>query len=375
MSAYLIQMILNISKRKLIVATALSPVFGVGAKCQISDLEICNVTQINSVKVGKIVIIKDESELIYALRRWSGNVSVGGGRYSMGGQVGIENGLHLDMRQMNGLISLDVANKIAVVQAGMKWRDLQEIIDKYDLSVRTMQSYSNFTVGGSVSVNCHGGYVGHGSIQESLRKIKIALPTGELVIASRNKNKELFAAAVGGYGAVGVILEIELQLDDNFKIEKIVENVNVKEYTDWFNEKIRGDRNVLLHNADLQSPNFSTPRCVSWSRTDGKLTNDKRLRDVGGFYGLEKSALWAITEAPKGEFLRNKIINKIQVDILLVIHGEDSKHQKRDSLKVLAGSCFNGNTDENFTELNILYLLHKQRSPAFHQTTRDALAL
>jgi hypothetical protein len=64
-----------------------------------------------------------------------------------------------------------------------------------------------------------------------------------------------------------------------------------------------------------------------------------------------------------------------EFDILLAIHGEDSKHLQRYSLKVLAGSCFIGNTDENFTELNILYLLHKQRSPDFHQTTRDALAL
>lgn len=46
----------------------------------------------------------------------------------------------------------------------MRWRDLQDHLDPHDLSVRTMQSYANFSVGGSVSVNVHGRYVGHGPI-------------------------------------------------------------------------------------------------------------------------------------------------------------------------------------------------------------------
>jgi len=38
------------------------------------------------------------------------------------------------------------------VQAGMRWRDLQDAIDPHDLSVKIMQSFSNFTAGGAVSV-------------------------------------------------------------------------------------------------------------------------------------------------------------------------------------------------------------------------------
>jgi len=32
------------------------------------------------------------------------------------------------------------------VQAGIKWRDIQDAIDPHDLSVKIMQSFSNFTV-------------------------------------------------------------------------------------------------------------------------------------------------------------------------------------------------------------------------------------
>ena len=42
------------------------------------------------------------------------------------------------------------------VQAGATWEKLINYLDKFNLSVSEMQSYYNFTVGGSISVNCHG---------------------------------------------------------------------------------------------------------------------------------------------------------------------------------------------------------------------------
>jgi FAD/FMN-containing dehydrogenase len=38
----------------------------------------------------------------------------------MGGQVAITDGLHVDMRGMNKLLTLDVDAKVARVQAGMR---------------------------------------------------------------------------------------------------------------------------------------------------------------------------------------------------------------------------------------------------------------
>ena len=65
----------------------------------------------------------------------------------------------------------------------MTWRDLQDVLDPHDLSVRTMQSFSNFTVGGAVSVNCHGRYVGHGPVGLSVRALQLVLADGRVVEA------------------------------------------------------------------------------------------------------------------------------------------------------------------------------------------------
>jgi len=98
------------------------------AKCPADPLEVCNVTHLNSVKMAEIAEIRGSDDVRRALKKWQGLVSVGGGRFSMGGQTAIHGGLQLDMRSMNGLVKFDPAKRIARVQAGMRWRDLQAII-------------------------------------------------------------------------------------------------------------------------------------------------------------------------------------------------------------------------------------------------------
>ena len=141
----------------------------------------------------------------------------------MGGQVAVVGGLHLDMRQMNSLVWLRATNRTVRVQAGMRWRDLQDHLAPRGLAVKTMQSYANFTVGGSVSVNAHGRYVGHGPVGHSVRALQLVLSDGSVVEASRTANTDLFRAALGGYGAVAVITEIELDVAENVRIERVVQ--------------------------------------------------------------------------------------------------------------------------------------------------------
>ena len=124
---------------------------------------------LNSVPVAMERRPITTEEVSDAISRWPGAISIGGGRYSMGGQVAAPDSLHLDMRCMNRVLALDPARRVVRVQAGISWRDIQEAIDPHDLSVSIMQSYSNFTVGGSVSVNCHGRYIGKGPLVNSVR--------------------------------------------------------------------------------------------------------------------------------------------------------------------------------------------------------------
>ncbi|CAN7208454.1 MULTISPECIES: FAD-binding oxidoreductase [unclassified Variovorax] len=273
-----------------------------------------NVTRLYTVKVERVVTPRSREAVRNALLEWPGLIAVGGGRYSMGGQVAVAGGLHIDMREMNRLVWLRPDTKTVRVEAGMRWRDLQDHIDAHQLSVQTMQSYANFTVGGSVSVNAHGRYVGHGPIGHSVRALQLVLADGEIVEVDRQKHPELFRAAIGGYGAVGVITEVELALDDNVRIERTVEALALRDYPAWFEREVRAANGFLLHNADLVPPFFDEASAVSWRRSDKPLTVAARLVPRHRSYRLEQGMVWAVTELPNGDALQRKYIRPALLD-------------------------------------------------------------
>ena len=244
---------------------------------RVHETVVNDITELNPVPMARVVSPRSVDEIAAAIQGSSGPVSIGGGRYSMGGQTAIDNGLQIDMRDFDDVVAFDAGQREITVQSGITWREVQEYIDPHDLSVKIMQTYANFTVGGSLSVNVHGRYIGHGPIISSVRAIQLVLADGSVVAASREENPELFFAAIGGYGGIGVIAEVTLALDANEKVGRQTAVMPVTEYAAHFADNIRDNRDVIFHNADMYPPAFETVRDVSWYVTDDELTIEDRL--------------------------------------------------------------------------------------------------
>jgi FAD/FMN-containing dehydrogenase len=274
-------------------------------------LVVANVTGLYSVEVAQVARPTTTRQLSALIAAWPAKVAVGGGRYSMGGQVAVKGGLHVDMRSMNGLVWVRAHEKLVRVQAGTRWRDLQDTLDPLNLAVKTMQSYANFTVGGSVSVNVHGRYVGHGPVGHSVRALQLVRADGSIVEASATENSDLFHAAIGGYGSVGVITEVELEVAENTRIERVAMHVPLARYVEHFEASVRTDVNSVLHNADLLPPAFDAPFSVTWRKTEKALTDTARLTPRGQRYGFEQNAIWAVTELPEGARLWSAVIHPL----------------------------------------------------------------
>ncbi|GAB7549346.1 FAD-binding oxidoreductase [Cupriavidus sp. 8B] len=279
-----------------------------------------DVSQLNPIRVAQLATPASTAQIQQALRKSAGPVSIGGARFSMGGQVAMADSLHLDMRGMNRLVWLDVAGRRARVQAGMRWRDLQEILDPHDLAVKVMQSYSDFSVGGSVSVNCHGRYVGAGPVVESVRALQLVGADGNVRELSRNKDAALFRAVVGGYGGLGVISEVELDLAVNGVIARHAQRVTLPDYPAFFRDQVVGNPAVVLHNADLAPPDFDQPLAVSWIASDAKLTQSERLVPRKLNYAREQNLIWAVSELPGSQWLRERYAEENLLRERAVVH-------------------------------------------------------
>jgi hypothetical protein len=90
-------------------------------------------------------------------------------------------------------------------------------LDREGFSVAVMQSNDDFTIGGSISVNCHGWQSNSPPIASTVESFKILLADGSVRECRRQsrEDRELFAAVCGGYGLFGVILEAELRVVPN----------------------------------------------------------------------------------------------------------------------------------------------------------------
>jgi hypothetical protein len=86
--------------------------------------EVVNdVTQQNPKTVARVVEPKSVDEVRRLVREQKGPISVGGGRYSMGGQIATDGVLFLDMRSMDRVLALDVEKRTVTVEAGITWRE------------------------------------------------------------------------------------------------------------------------------------------------------------------------------------------------------------------------------------------------------------
>ena len=162
-------------------------------------------------------------------------ISIAGARHSMGGHTFYPGGITLDMEAFRHM-SLDEDKRILTVGAGARWCEIIPYLDARGYAISIMQSNNDFSVGGSISVNCHGWQNDKPPIASTVESFRIVTPSGETLRCSRQDNAELFSLALGGYGLFGVILEVDLRITDNEYYEAEAHLIASSDYADTYHK-------------------------------------------------------------------------------------------------------------------------------------------
>ena len=274
-----------------------------------SPLLVRDVTQLNPILVREVVTPTTTERIIQAVKTHAGPITVGGARHSMGGQIATAGALHIDMRRFDRIIDFSPATKTITVQAGTRWRQILERIDPANLSVSVMQSYANFTVGGSLSTNVHGRYVARGPLISSVRSLKVVLADGSLIEATPVQHADIFYGVIGGYGGLGVITEATFDLTDNVKLKRQDEVMPIEEYSQYFLRKIKQDPQAVFHNGDIYPDAYKTVHAITYSGTDAPSTVADRLIPNNGSYRLNRVVYWIVSEWPFGKTFREHVVD------------------------------------------------------------------
>ena len=295
-----------------VIITIVTTVYGINTTRVIGPVSgpvVTDFTHLYRIEVDREIAPTSEAQIVHAIRATSGPVSIGGGRFSMGGQTATEGALHVDMRRYNRIIQLDTAAKTITVQAGATWRQIQELIDRYGLSVKVMQSYGNFTVGGSLSVNVHGRYAGLGPIISTVRSFRMVTADGTALTASPAENPEIFHGAIGGYGGLGVITQATLQLADNVPVRRTRTTMPVTEYGEFFRRNVRGRPGIVFHNADIYPNEYDRVSVVTFTQTADSVTIPDRLMPRKASYPASRMGQTVVTGWPGGKEIREHVLD------------------------------------------------------------------
>jgi decaprenylphospho-beta-D-ribofuranose 2-oxidase len=152
---------------------------------------------------------------VFTLARQKGlHVALRGGGNSYGDAATAQEHLVLDLTRMNRILDWNPQTGVMRVEPGVTLRQLWQhaIGDGWWPHVVSGTMFP--TLGGAAAMNIHGkNHFNTGVIGDYILYFDLLLPkTGEIVRCSRVDNADLFFAALGGFGVLGVFTEICLRL-------------------------------------------------------------------------------------------------------------------------------------------------------------------
>jgi FAD/FMN-containing dehydrogenase len=119
-------------------------------------------------------------------------------------------------------------------------------LDAIGFSPVVMQSNNDFGVASTFSVNAHGWPVPFSGCGSTVRAITMLLADGTLVNCSRREHADLFRHAMGGYGLVGVITELELDMVPNALLTPTFETMSGKDIGPRFAQRLASDSTIQM---------------------------------------------------------------------------------------------------------------------------------
>ena len=232
---------------------------------------------LSETPVFKHIVVKDPpgDALIAALRaelqvaEAEGRpVSIGAARHTMGGQAIPRDG---------HAITFDTPSVVPDgesyrVQAGTRWHQVIAALDPLGLSPKVMQSNSDFGVASTFSVGAHGWPLPYGPMGSTVRSVQMLLADGSLVTASRTENAELFEAAMGGYGLIGLITELEVEAVANQLLEPTFQTMPAADFAAAFTAAADGSVPMAYGRLNIDREGFfDDAMLVTYRPVDGEI--------------------------------------------------------------------------------------------------------
>jgi FAD/FMN-containing dehydrogenase len=219
----------------------------------------------------KFVKPTTEQQIVELIRHARSVRVFGSGHSFNAGVVSDETLVSLD--DYSGLIWKDPDKKRVAVKGGTRVRDVVALLLDEGLAFRALPSHDAQSIAGILSTDVHGTGREWGFVSESVVRLKLIDGKGE--VHECGPSDELFKAAVGGVGAVGVISEVVIQGVERFDVEQRVQTKALSSVENELDRLLRENDHLSLY----LFPFAEECRVNTWNRTDRRKSPLGDLRE------------------------------------------------------------------------------------------------
>jgi FAD/FMN-containing dehydrogenase len=205
-------------------------------------------SRLNETRVRRVVSpdsVEEIQAIVRQARAEGTPISIAGGRHAMGGQQFGTDAILLDMSGMSRVLSFDAGEGRVVVQAGIRWPELLDDLERRQRGaspswgIRQKQTGADrLSIGGALSANVHGRGLRFKPFIDDVESFRLVDARGEVRRCSRTENAELFRLVIGGYGLFGVIADVELRLVPRVKVQRVVQVIELAKLVPAIEQRI-----------------------------------------------------------------------------------------------------------------------------------------
>ncbi|MGH3088589.1 MAG: D-arabinono-1,4-lactone oxidase, partial [Rubrobacteraceae bacterium] len=229
-----------------------------------------------------------EGEIVELVKNSRSLRVFGSGHSFNGGVVSDDTLASLD--DYAGVIRKDREKKQIAVKGGTRVRDVVELLFEEGLAFGALPSHDAQSIAGILSTDVHGTGRDWGFVSQSVASLKLIDGKGDA--RECRPSDDLFKAAIGGIGAVGIITEVVVQGVERFNVEQRVRISDVSSVEENLDRLLRENDHLSLY----LFPFANLCQVNTWNRTD------KRPSLFGDFREFVNISIDALMAAWVGNF-------------------------------------------------------------------------
>lgn len=155
--------------------------------------------------------------------------------------VAVAPGVQLLPDRLDRLHSIDRANGLVTVDAGIPLHQLNPLLAQNGLAMEILGDIDRQTIAGAVSTGTHGSGAKFGSISTQVRGLELVLADGSVVQCSATERPALFEAARVSIGALGVITKVTLQCVPLYALHAVDAPMPLDDVLDQVDDLVAGN--------------------------------------------------------------------------------------------------------------------------------------